>query len=487
MSALSDQRELSSSMSADNEDEIEKDAENAYRNMSVEARVFGNLVTGVDDEEFEHVWQDETCHSQINTQKQTFVSDRREEVHSGSSDTRRGSVADSSGILSPSSLAGFQTVSLSALPGSRLKIERAPSGTSTDTSNSSNETSHNSALSHHDSAVIAASQMKPRGLGGSGSKPKILAMASHVNSLEQAQAEWKMVENIQTGEGETVTRSPEVTFSEVLEHFRNCDYLEQHMSHIKPTVRHKGCSAFTNALFGPPKMKKQLNNERNLVFALALCMFDNDEHMHNYVLQTIYKRLAGTKLDCPRYGNHWQVIGFQGMDPSTDLRGCGFLGLMNILYVVTEPRAHVLATNIYKLSLHETQNFPFSVMSINITRIALQTLREGKLNRECNNRGTVIDVFNEFYAGVFYRVYIVWKNQRKTISDSGFVLREVEKYCKTHTNEVLRDFARAMLEKKPAAKREENSAFSRSCSEKVESFSGVCDIQENEEDEVHLV
>ena len=59
-------------------------------------------------------------------------------------------------------------------------------------------------------------------------------------------------------------------------------------------------------------MKKHLNNERNLVFALALCMFDNDEQMHNHVLQTIYKRLAGTKLDCPRYGNHWQVIGFQG-------------------------------------------------------------------------------------------------------------------------------------------------------------------------------
>lgn len=114
------------------------------------------------------------------------------------------------------------------------------------------------------------------------------------------------------GEGETVTRSPEVKFPEALEHFCNCDYMEQHMSHIKPTVRHKGCSALTHALFGPPRMKKQLHNERNLVFALALCMFDNEEQMHNFVLQTIYKRLAGTKLDCPRYGNHWQVIGFQG-------------------------------------------------------------------------------------------------------------------------------------------------------------------------------
>lgn len=107
--------------------------------------------------------------------------------------------------------------------------------------------------------------------------------------------------------------------------------------------------------------------------------------------------------------------------------------------------------------------------------------------RECNNRGTVFDIFNEFYVGVFYRVYAVWKNQRKTISDSGFVLREVEKYCKNHTNEVLRDFSKAVLEKKPAVKHEESSAFSRSSSEKVESFSGVCDIQENEEEEVHLV
>ena len=76
---------------------------------------------------------------------------------------------------------------------------RAESGTSSEASNSSNEIGTNSVLSSHDSAVIAASQMKPRGLGGSGNRPEILAMTNNVNSLEQAQAEWKMVENIQTG------------------------------------------------------------------------------------------------------------------------------------------------------------------------------------------------------------------------------------------------------------------------------------------------
>ena len=72
---------------------------------------------------------------------------------------------------------------------------------------------------------------------------------------------------------------------------------------------------------------------------------------------------------------------FTGLDPATDLRGCGFLGLMTTLYLVTDSRTHGLALDIYKLSQHETQNFPFAIMSINITRIALQTLREEKLNK----------------------------------------------------------------------------------------------------------
>ena len=87
-------------------------------------------------------------------------------------------------------------------------LYRAASGTSSEASNSSNEMSHNSAFSNNDSTVIAASQMKPRGLGGSGNKPEILAMANPVNSLEQAQAEWKMVENIQTGRSDCSNSQP---------------------------------------------------------------------------------------------------------------------------------------------------------------------------------------------------------------------------------------------------------------------------------------
>lgn len=51
-----------------------------------------------------------------------------------------------------------------------------------------------------------------------------------------------------------------------------------------------------------------------------MCVFsigpvDNNQTVHMRVLQTIYKRLIGSRLDCPRYGAHWENIGFQGRTP----------------------------------------------------------------------------------------------------------------------------------------------------------------------------
>lgn len=39
---------------------------------------------------------------------------------------------------------------------------------------------------------------------------------------------------------------------------------------------------------------------------------DNGQSVHMRVLQTIYRKLTGTRADCPRYGPHWENVGFQG-------------------------------------------------------------------------------------------------------------------------------------------------------------------------------
>ncbi|XP_058050786.1 ELMO domain-containing protein 3 isoform X4 [Ahaetulla prasina] len=165
---------------------------------------------------------------------------------------------------------------------------------------------------------------------------------------------------------------------------------------------------------------------------------DNNEKVHMRILQTVYKKLTGSRFDCARYGAHWEDLGFQGMDPSTDLRGAGLLGLMQTLYFVMDSRILPVAREIFKLSHHEVQNFPFCVMSINITRIVIQVLREERLSRECNRRQQVIAVLNDLYVAIFLRLFNIWKTQQKTISDSGFVLKELEAFAKKNPKQLLR-------------------------------------------------
>ena len=39
--------------------------------------------------------------------------------------------------------------------------------------------------------------------------------------------------------------------------------------------------------------------------------FDWNDFVHWRMLQTIYKKLTGARLDCPQFGSHWQLVGFQ--------------------------------------------------------------------------------------------------------------------------------------------------------------------------------
>ena len=71
----------------------------------------------------------------------------------------------------------------------------------------------------------------------------------------------------------------------------------------------------------------------------------------------------------------------QGSDPATDLRGAGLLSLVNAVFLVTSPQYSRLAADLYRLSQDRRQNFPLMVLAINITRLALNALRHGVLNR----------------------------------------------------------------------------------------------------------
>ncbi|XP_033621009.1 ELMO domain-containing protein 3 isoform X4 [Fukomys damarensis] len=279
----------------------------------------------------------------------------------------------------------------------------------------------------------------------------------------RAQEEWEAVDTIQPDAGSQASSDHPrqlISFTEALQHFQTLD-LSSFKKRIQPTVRRTGLSALRHCLFGPPKLHQGLCEERDLVLTIAQCGLDSQDPVHGRVLQTIYRKLTGSRFDCALHGDHWEDLGFQGVNPATDLRGAGFLALLHLLYLVMDSKTLLLAQEIFCLSRHHIQQFPFCLMSVNITRVAIQALRE-----EC---------LSSFYAAMFLRLAHVWRTQQKTISDAGFVLKDLEVWAKKNPRRLLKtlEMYLAQVSKGQASLlRPQKSPPTRDLS-----FTGVCDLQ----------
>lgn len=214
-------------------------------------------------------------------------------------------------------------------------------------------------------------------------------------------------------------------FNLVDAYFQSVDLTYQ-LTHIKPRKNYSFIKSFWRSLpmLGSCDLRKDLINDRNKVFAIALLPFNYEDTNHVQFLATIYTKLTNKFINPNNFhGNHWEKIGFQGTDPATDLRGVGMLAIYQLLYLLLTSHQRLLGESIYRLSLDSIQNFPFAAMSTNITQITMQVLRSSKLNNIMNRTSDVFRVINEFYCDLFYRLFIKWKNEGKTINDAGYVLK----------------------------------------------------------------
>jgi hypothetical protein len=172
--------------------------------------------------------------------------------------------------------------------------------------------------------------------------------------------------------------------------FEDPELLSQHCNKIIPEdFKFKGCMG---TVLNPKLKFTSAKDQRDRVFCIAISTYDPRNDIHRNLLQTIYKKLMKTQRDVGAIGPHWEEIGFQGTDPSTDLRGCGLLSLLQLLYLVEKHME--LAGKLHTLSHHPVRHFPMACTLINATLQCLVTLRSGKLYRQCNKTRNVMDAMN---------------------------------------------------------------------------------------------
>jgi len=235
-----------------------------------------------------------------------------------------------------------------------------------------------------------------------------------------------------------------VTYAELQQHFQTAN-LERQRKTIQPTLHRGGVKAVTHKVFGT-KLRKSLHYERDLFFTIAKCSYDDSNPLHFRVLQTIYRRLTGATFDCPRYGKHWEDIGFQQSDPATDLRGTGFLSLFHLLYTLSSSDTINMMVNIYKLSQDSNQQFPLCALAINITQQTMIALRDETLAKLCNHRREVFNVTNEYFAASLHQFYCLWRRHKKTIVQCSVVLKEVDQIARNDPTHLISEYKRVLLQ-----------------------------------------
>lgn len=169
-------------------------------------------------------------------------------------------------------------------------------------------------------------------------------------------------------------------------------------------------------MLGAPRLPTpELEAQRDNVFLMAAMKLDWSVLDHERMVLSLYRSLTNDPLAPPTFGAHWTLIGFQGNDPSTDLRGAGLFSLIQLLYLSKHYKS--LMHKIYALSCDERQNFPFCTLSTNLTGMVLQSLRSCKIYGEAGRRGSVYETVNLLYAAAFWEMYLQWKNKQATIGD----------------------------------------------------------------------
>ena len=115
--------------------------------------------------------------------------------------------------------------------------------------------------------------------------------------------------------------SPLVTIEEFIQDFRQNIDLNQEEAENSNEQNNTNTSSFVfnkklivswmKCICIQPRLNPMLEEEKNLVFATSKKQLDNENPLHFQVLNTLYKQFTGSRIDCPRYGSHWEQIGFQ--------------------------------------------------------------------------------------------------------------------------------------------------------------------------------
>mmetsp|Transcript_30673 Transcript_30673/g.30313 ORF Transcript_30673/g.30313 Transcript_30673/m.30313 type:complete len:152 (-) Transcript_30673:162-617(-) len=147
-----------------------------------------------------------------------------------------------------------------------------------------------------------------------------------------------------------------------------------------------------------PKLDSKSNAEKERLLSLSFTDFDSSQSFHLSMIMTVYKIITSSQSDCSIIGPHWIEIGFSSSSPQDDLGEIGLAGLLCLLYMVNN--YYKCSKQILLASKDTFCGFPWAIALLELARVAISCLKEGRLNNLIGKEKDLYHTFLRFYAGI---------------------------------------------------------------------------------------
>lgn len=217
--------------------------------------------------------------------------------------------------------------------------------------------------------------------------------------------------------------------------------------------------------------------DRDFVLALQFVPLEATNDVHRRMMVTLYRRLERPARNAPdpaAFGQHWERLGFQGNDPSTDLRSTGILGVLQLLYLADFYPTFCGA--LYHSATNPLTEVPFVLVGFNFSGVAMEALKERGLHddiaarrkklgsekhKSSNNHaaggaasngtsGSITSDFEyrpppvmhslcEFYVGALFVFFTEWRQSTsRQVTDFGPVKAKLRPFVRENVAKVLK-------------------------------------------------
>ena len=178
-----------------------------------------------------------------------------------------------------------------------------------------------------------------------------------------------------------------------------------------------------------PKLNNYLGavSSARALYISSRTQFDDRNELHASLLHALHFSITRITDVPPRISPQWEVIGFQGNDPTSDLRSTGLLGLLFPFMLFSKyPK---IAADILSAAHAPGKEFPMMIVLIACTDASINVGLKTDLLQRAHNAQEGFEVLGLFFAGIVAKIAKQWINKKLNFVNHYSVFDEIVQKC----------------------------------------------------------